>query len=54
MRITPIKTPGTKPFLKSVFTLSSEITAYNTIGTDGGITTPMVPAAAIRAAEESS
>ena len=33
---------------------SSEITAYNTIGTDGGITTPMVPAAAIRAAAESS
>ena len=40
--------------MKRVFTLSSEITAYNTIGTDGGITTPMVPAAAIRAAAESS
>ncbi len=41
--------PGTKPWAKRFVTETwPEITAYSTMGTEGGMTTPMVPAAATR------
>ena len=52
MRAIPISTPGIKPLRNRRATDWSAITQYKIIGTDGGITTPIVPAAAIKAAEK--
>ena len=46
--------PGTNPFRNIVLTDCSAMTAYSTIGTDGGMTTPIVPAEAISAADLST
>ena len=50
----PIIKPGINPALNKLLTLTSAITAYKTMGTEGGITTPIVPAAAINEADEAS
>jgi hypothetical protein len=46
--------PGKKPFLNNLVTLCSAITAYRTMGTDGGMTTPIHPPEAIKAAARST
>jgi hypothetical protein len=53
IRAAAIRIPGINPLRNSLAIDTLVIRAYNTIGTEGGITTPMPPALAIRAAENS-